>query len=42
MIKICSIIIIAILLYLFFSRDQIIISENMSNVEVHRDDDYNV
>ena len=36
------IVIISILFFLFFNKSRVIPSEHMANIEVHRNDDYNV
>jgi hypothetical protein len=36
------IVIISILLFLFFNRSRVIPTEHMGNIEVHKNDDYNV
>jgi hypothetical protein len=35
-------IILLILFYLYFNNKSIIISEKMSNIEIHKNEDYNV
>ena len=36
------IVIISILLFLFFTRPRVVSNEHMGNIEVHKNDDYNV